>query len=62
VIEENLSSTKAFICSNDLTVADIAIYCELTTVMMLTQQTTEDLNNRGLHETHRWLTKLAEFP
>ena len=62
VIEENLKKSGAFICSKDLTVADIAIYCELTTVMMLTQQTSEDLHKRGFHETHRWLSKLAEFP
>ena len=42
-IEKNLSTTKAFICGDRITVADFAIYSELVTVMYLTETTEESL-------------------
>ena len=62
ILEENLAKTNAYICGSSICQADINIYCELVTVMKLTQQTEEDLLHRGLKETHRWYTKLGEFP
>jgi hypothetical protein len=46
VLEENLSKTRAYICGSGVTIADIAIYCELVTVMLLTKQTPDDLYHR----------------
>ena len=61
-LEDNLGKTNAYICGSTISLVDIVIYCELVTVMKLTQQTGEDLKQRGLNETHRWYTKLGEFP
>ena len=61
-LEDNLGKTNAFICGPTISLVDIVIYCELVTVLMLTQQTGEDLKQRGFHETHRWGSKLGEFP
>jgi glutathione S-transferase len=61
-LEDNLGKTNAYICGSSISLVDIVIYCELVTVMKLTQQTGEDLKQRGLNETHRWFTKLGEFP
>lgn len=61
-LEGYLAKTGAFICGGNVTIADIAIYCELVTLMKLTQQTEEDLLRRGLTETHRWYAKLNQFP
>lgn len=46
ILEENLSRTGAYICSSSPTIADIAIYCELVTVMLLTKQTADDFYHR----------------
>ena len=61
-LEDNLGKTNAYICGSTISLVDIVIYCELVTVMKLTQHTGEDLKQRGLNETHRWYTKLGEFP
>jgi glutathione S-transferase len=61
-LEENLAKTNAYICGSSMSIVDIIIYCELVTVMKLTQQTEEELKNRGLKETLRWYTKLGQFP
>jgi glutathione S-transferase len=60
-LEVNLGKTKAYLCGSIISLVDIVIYCELVTVMKLSQQTGEDLKQRGLHETHRWYSKLGEY-
>ena len=61
-IEKSLTETKAYLCGPSISIVDIVFYCELVTVMKLTQQNDEDLKQRGLNETLRWYTKLGEFP
>jgi glutathione S-transferase len=61
ILEENLATTNAYVQGSTITLADIVIYCELVTVMKLTQQTEENLKERGLKEIHRWYVKLGEF-
>lgn len=61
-LEENLTKTNAYICGSSPTVADIAIYCELVTVVLLTKQTADDFYHRKLLQTYRWYTKLSEYP
>jgi glutathione S-transferase len=60
-LEERLGKTQTFICGDTFTVADIAIYCELVTVMMLSQQTAEDLRASNLPKTYAWYSKLGDF-
>ena len=62
VIEKTLEKTKAFIAGDRVTIADFAIYSEILTVMMLTEQDSESLSSRNYHETARWFGKLSEFP
>jgi len=38
-LEDNLANTNAYICGPSISIVDIIIYCELVTVMKLTQQT-----------------------
>ena len=61
-LEDNLGKTNAYICGSTISLVDIVIYCELITVMILTEQTFQYLNQRGFHEIHRWGMKLGEFP
>ena len=61
-LEDNLGKTNAYICGPTISLVDIVIYCELITVMMVTEQNFPSLNERGFHETHRWGMKLGEFP
>jgi glutathione S-transferase len=61
-LEDNLAKTNAFICGSSISIVDIIIYCELVTVLKLTQQTEADLKHRGFNETLRWYAKLGQFP
>lgn len=62
VFNEQLKKLGPFVCGTSLSVADIAIYCELVTIMMLTEQTADFLFEHNLQHVGNWYNKLSEFP
>jgi glutathione S-transferase len=61
VLEKRLISTT-FIASNDLSIADIIIYCELSTVMaLLSKHHTDDIA-RKFTKVSEWHDRMSELP
>ena len=61
VLEKRLISTT-FIASNDLSIADIIIYCELSTIMaLLSKQYTDDIARR-FTKVSEWHDRMSELP
>jgi glutathione S-transferase len=61
VLEKRLISTT-FIASNDLSIADIIIYCELSTIMaLLSKKYTDDIAKR-FTKVSEWHDRMSELP
>ena len=61
VLEKRLTSTT-FIASNDLSIADIIIYCELSTVMALLSKNHTDDIARKFTKVSEWHDRMSELP
>ena len=57
MLDQELQKTNDFICGNHMTVVDIVLYCEISTILALTLKKDDDLATNNPH-INKWYLRM----
>jgi glutathione S-transferase len=59
VLDTQLGKSGAFICGDGMTVVDVLLYCEISTILALTSKSEGDLRNNNPN-IHKWFLRMRQ--